>query len=196
MSKAKLIITAVTVQGLSLSEAAAKYGASKGWASKLMARWREEGEAAFEPRSRRPRSSPNATDEATVALIVRLRGELARQGLDAGPTSPCPTARPRPPVTRPSRKPAQRGTAPPTPTTGSATTRSTRPAKSPSATPASSTTSASSGPTPEPPSPSSSKTSTSPSSTPPPAKSHANSSSTPPGPTTPPAKHETSEPTA
>jgi hypothetical protein len=58
---------------------------SKGWVSKLVARYRAEGEAAFEPRSRRPRTSPTAIDADTVELIVRLRKDLADQGLDAGP---------------------------------------------------------------------------------------------------------------
>jgi hypothetical protein len=43
------------------------------------------GEAAFEPRSRRPKSSPNAINPETVELIIGLRKELAGQGLDAGP---------------------------------------------------------------------------------------------------------------
>jgi len=50
-----------------------------------MARYRTEGEAAFEPKSRRPMSSPNATPPATVELIIRLRKELSEVGLDAGP---------------------------------------------------------------------------------------------------------------
>jgi hypothetical protein len=37
-----------------------------------------------QPRSRRPHSQPRATPAATVALIIRLRHQLARQGLDAG----------------------------------------------------------------------------------------------------------------
>ena len=85
MSKAKLIITAVVVEGRRQGEVARAYGVSKGWVSKLIARYRIEGEAAFDPRSRRPRTSPNATPAATVDLIVRLRKELAERGLDAGP---------------------------------------------------------------------------------------------------------------
>ena len=50
-----------------------------------MARDRAEGEAAFEPRSRRPESSPRAIPHATVDLIIKLRKDLAGQGLDAGP---------------------------------------------------------------------------------------------------------------
>src|SRR4051794_19524396 len=49
-----------------------------------MARYAAEGEAAFEPRSRRPRSSPRATAPDTVELVLRLRKQLADSGLDAG----------------------------------------------------------------------------------------------------------------
>jgi transposase InsO family protein len=85
MSKARLVITAVTAEGLTQGEAARRYGVSQGWISKLLARYEAEGEAAFEPRSRRPLSSPNATAPEAVELIVRLRKDLAGQGLDAGP---------------------------------------------------------------------------------------------------------------
>ena len=84
MSKAKLVITAVVVEGRSQSEVATTYGVSKGWVSKLIARWRAEGEAAFQARSRRPRSSPKATDPATVDLVLQLRKRLTEAGLDAG----------------------------------------------------------------------------------------------------------------
>jgi transposase InsO family protein len=85
MSKARLVITAVVAEGLSQGEAARRYGVSQGWVSRLMSRYRAEGEAAFEPRSRRPKSSPNAISASTVELIITLRKELAGQGLDAGP---------------------------------------------------------------------------------------------------------------
>src|SRR5215472_5274379 len=85
MSKARLVITAVMVEELSQGEAARRYGVSQGWISKLLARYRAEGEAAFEPRSRRPKTSPAAISPGTVELITRLRKELAGQGLDAGP---------------------------------------------------------------------------------------------------------------
>src|SRR6516162_6771488 len=85
MSKARLVITAVTVEGLSQGEAARRYGVSQGWVSKLVARYRAEGAAAFEPRSRRPKTFPDAIAPGVVGLIVRLRKDLAGQGLDAGP---------------------------------------------------------------------------------------------------------------
>jgi transposase InsO family protein len=89
MSKARLVIVAVVVEGRSQSEVARAYGVSQGWISRLVARYRVEGEAAFQPRSRRPKSSPNAIDAGTAELIVRLRKQLSDQGLDAGADTIC-----------------------------------------------------------------------------------------------------------
>jgi hypothetical protein len=79
MSKARLVITAVTVEKRPVSEVAKSYGVARSWICKLLARYEAEGEAAFEPRSRRPKTSPSATGPGTVELIVRLRKELAGQ---------------------------------------------------------------------------------------------------------------------
>src|SRR5438094_5048663 len=49
MSRARLVITAVVVEGRGVREVARTYDVSPGWASKLVARYRSEGEAAFEP---------------------------------------------------------------------------------------------------------------------------------------------------
>jgi transposase InsO family protein len=84
VSKARLVITAVVVEGLGVRETARAYNVSPGWISRLVARYRAEGEAAFEPRSRRPHSQPTAIPTVTAELIIRLRRELSRQGLDAG----------------------------------------------------------------------------------------------------------------
>ena len=85
MSKARLVITAVTIEKRPVSEVAKSYGVARSWIYTLLDRYQAEGEAAFEPRSRRPKTSPSATSDDTVELIVRLRKELAGQGLDAGP---------------------------------------------------------------------------------------------------------------
>src|SRR6516225_1092564 len=85
MSKARLVITAVIVEKRPVSEVARAYGVARSWVYALLARYRAEGEAAFEPRSRRPRTSPSAISQGTVQLITGLRKELAGQGLDAGP---------------------------------------------------------------------------------------------------------------
>ena len=53
--------------------------------TKLVARYRVEGDATFEARSRRPNTSPAQLADVVNELIVNLRLELAQQGLDAGP---------------------------------------------------------------------------------------------------------------
>lgn len=83
MSKRRLVITAV-LAGRSQSEVARTYGVAQGWISRLMARYRREGAAAFEPRSRVPKTSPKATPASTVELVVSLRTRLTNAGLDAG----------------------------------------------------------------------------------------------------------------
>jgi transposase InsO family protein len=89
MSKARLVITAVITEKRAVREVARDYGVARSWIYALLARYQAEGEAAFEPRSRRPKSSPRAIPEAAADLIVRLRKELAGQGLDAGPHTIC-----------------------------------------------------------------------------------------------------------
>src|SRR4051812_35655002 len=84
-SKARLVITALFVDHQSPAEVAARYGVHRAWVYKLKARYEAEGEAALEPRSRRPKTSPTALSLEVVDLIVRLRKELADAGLDAGP---------------------------------------------------------------------------------------------------------------
>ena len=85
MSKARLVITAIEVEGRDVAEVIKAYGVSRSWTYELLARYRTEGDAAFEPRSRRPHTSPTALSQATVELIVRVRKQLTESGLDAGP---------------------------------------------------------------------------------------------------------------
>ncbi len=85
MSKARLVITAVIIEGRTQAEVAKTYGVSKGWVSKLIARYHAEGESAFEPRSRRPKTSPGGLAPRVVAQILQLREQLTTAGLDAGP---------------------------------------------------------------------------------------------------------------
>jgi len=85
VSKARLVITAVLIEGRSQSQVARDYGVSQSWISRLIKRYTYEGDAAFEPRSRRPHTSPNRLPQATIDLIVALRTELTGKGLDAGP---------------------------------------------------------------------------------------------------------------
>ena len=85
MSTARLVLTALLVDRQTPAEVAARYGVHRSWVYKLKARYQADGEAAFEPRSRRPKTSPTATPPASVALIVQLREKLTTAGLDAGP---------------------------------------------------------------------------------------------------------------
>ena len=89
MSKARLVITAVTVEKRPVSEVARTYGVARSWVYALLARYEAEGETAFEPRSRRPKTSPTALSAGTADLIAGLRKELSGQGLDAGPDTIC-----------------------------------------------------------------------------------------------------------
>ena len=85
MSKRRAVVLSVTVEGRSQADTARLYGVSEAFVSKLLARYRTEGDAAFEPRSRRPHTSPNELDSDTVDLITNLRETLTGKGLDAGP---------------------------------------------------------------------------------------------------------------
>jgi transposase InsO family protein len=89
VSKYELLIKAVAVAGLSYAETARRYGVSKALVHKLHHRWLEEGDAAFQPRSRRPKSSPNRTPEPVVARVLELREQLTADGLDAGADTIC-----------------------------------------------------------------------------------------------------------
>jgi transposase len=56
MSVTRLLITAVVVENRTVRDVARSYGVSRSWLYELLARYRREGEAAFAPRSRRPRT--------------------------------------------------------------------------------------------------------------------------------------------
>ena len=89
MSKVRLVVNAVVVEGRTHAEVAAQYGLSRSWVTRLVARYRLEGDTAFEARSRRPRTSPTVIPAEVVELAVNLRSELSAQGLDAGPHTVC-----------------------------------------------------------------------------------------------------------
>jgi len=87
MSQARLVITAVVLEGRSQAEVARSYGLSRSWVSRLVKRYGIEGEAAFTARSKRPNTLANATPHEVVELIVALRRTLSAQGLDSGPAT-------------------------------------------------------------------------------------------------------------
>ena len=84
MAKARYLVEAHLLEGRSVSELAAAHGVHRSWIYKLLARYREGGYEALEPRSRAPRSSPNATPEDVVRAVVSLREQLLAQGHDGG----------------------------------------------------------------------------------------------------------------
>ena len=112
MSKARLVITAVRLEKRPVAEVVATYGVSRAWLYKLLARYDAEGDAAFEPRSKRPRSSPTATPRSSptatprsvVDRVLALRnayriglrnGTLGMvEAVDAVDGCPPPTSRP------------------------------------------------------------------------------------------------------
>src|SRR3954452_22071307 len=108
MSKARLVITALFIEHQTPAEVAARYGVHRAWVYKLKARYQAEGDAALEPRSRRPKTSPTALDPLLVDLIVRIRRNWP---------APAWTPAPRPSpgtcsTTTPSRSHAPRSPAP------------------------------------------------------------------------------------
>jgi transposase InsO family protein len=103
MGMARYLVEAHLREGRPVSELARSHGVHRSWIYKLLARYRAEGDAGLEPRSRRPRRSPTKTSEGWVAEILALRGKLTGDGFDAGaqtihahlcrhhPDVPCPS---------------------------------------------------------------------------------------------------------
>jgi transposase InsO family protein len=83
-SLARLVVTAVALEGRSKAEVARSYGVSRQWVHELVRRYAAEGETGLVPRSRRPLTNARRVPAATEDAIVALRKELDEQGLDAG----------------------------------------------------------------------------------------------------------------
>lgn len=84
MSLARVVVTAVIVEGRSKTQVARDYGVARSWVYELLKRFEAEGEAAFEPRSRRPHTNPRTTSQEVAERILFWRKHLADQGFDAG----------------------------------------------------------------------------------------------------------------
>ncbi len=61
MSKARLVITAITLEKRPVGQVVVEYGVSRSWVHGLLARYLAEGQAAFEARSPAVHTSPGAT---------------------------------------------------------------------------------------------------------------------------------------
>ena len=82
MSRARVAVLKVVSKQASAGEVAAEYGFSRRHLQRLRARYREGGLEALEPRSRRPRTTPNATPEPIQARVVELRVQLTAAGFE------------------------------------------------------------------------------------------------------------------
>jgi transposase-like protein len=71
-------------EGTPVAELAAAHGVHRSWLYKLLARYRAEGAAGLEPRSRRPLRSPTRISDRFEDEIVAIRKELDESGFDAG----------------------------------------------------------------------------------------------------------------
>jgi transposase InsO family protein len=87
MSRARVAVLKVISREMSVTAAAAEYGYSRQHLHRLVARYKAGGLEAVEPRSRRPLSSPRATEGKVRDFIVRTRLELTAAGWDAGPVT-------------------------------------------------------------------------------------------------------------
>jgi transposase InsO family protein len=85
VDKSRYLVEAHLEQGRSVAELAAAHGVHRSWLYKLIARYKDGGLEALEPRSRRPHGCPHKASGGLEQAVCRLRSELARQGHDAGP---------------------------------------------------------------------------------------------------------------
>ena len=85
MSRARVAVLQVVSNQLSVTDAAAEYGYSRRHLHRLLARYRQGGLDALEQRSRRPKSSPQATPAEVRDRVIQLRAQLTANGSDAGP---------------------------------------------------------------------------------------------------------------
>jgi transposase InsO family protein len=85
MSRARVAVLKVIAKELSVTAAAAQYGYSRQHLHRLLARYKAGGLDAVEPRSRRPKTNPNTTDDRVRDFIINTRLELTNAGWDAGP---------------------------------------------------------------------------------------------------------------
>jgi transposase InsO family protein len=84
MSKARVVVLEVVSGHLTVTQAARVYGLSRQHIYRLLTRYRQDGLDAVDPRSRRPASNPRAVSDEVIAAVVRMREQLATEGLDAG----------------------------------------------------------------------------------------------------------------
>lgn len=85
MGRERYVVDAVILEGCSRREIARRAGISKTWVDKLVARYKQGGYAALQPRSRRPTTCPHAAPPELQEAILAMRRELTDAGHDSGP---------------------------------------------------------------------------------------------------------------
>ena len=84
MDKGRFVIETHLRTGRPIAELARDYDLDRSWLYRRLARYRREGQAGLEPRSRRPHRSPGRVVDRYEEEIVALRKELSDAGFDAG----------------------------------------------------------------------------------------------------------------
>ncbi|TQJ31065.1 IS481 family transposase [Microbacterium sp. SLBN-146] len=84
-SKHRVVVLKIVAGEITVTQASTEYGMSRQYLHKLLARYRDEGLAGLDPRSRAPLTSPQAVTERVRDRIVELRHALTAAGTDAGP---------------------------------------------------------------------------------------------------------------
>ena len=89
MSKVRLVVNAVVVEGRTHAEVAAQYGLSRSWVTRLVARYRLEGDTAFEAQVAETTIEPGRRGDklrgpdakpAKLRLVIRRSRLLGAQG--------------------------------------------------------------------------------------------------------------------
>jgi transposase InsO family protein len=84
VDKGRFLIETHLRTGRPLAELAKAHGVHRSWLYKLYARYRREGPAGLEARSKRPHRSPSRIADLYEDEVVAIRKELCEHGLDAG----------------------------------------------------------------------------------------------------------------
>jgi transposase InsO family protein len=87
MSRARVAVLQVVSNQAAVTKAASEYGYSRRHLQRLLARYRDGGLDALEPRSRRPKTTPIATPQDVRERVIELRSGLTADGLDARPVT-------------------------------------------------------------------------------------------------------------
>jgi transposase InsO family protein len=87
MSRARVAVLKVASGESTVTDAATEYGLSRRHLHRLLARYRQGGLDALQPRSRRPKTTPNAASDDVRQRVIELRTQLVADGLDGGPVT-------------------------------------------------------------------------------------------------------------